>query len=303
MLKDVFTNQEFMFDVGDGHTLYVQDWGNKDAAVPTIFLHGGPGSQVKDRYKAAFNPKTQRVIFYDQRGCGQSSPAGSLENNTTQALIGDISKIADKLSISRFSLHGSSWGSTLSLAYAIAQPERVANLVIGGVFTGSKAETDWLDKGHFKTFYPDVWDAYVKRTPEEYQTNPSEYHFDKIINGTPEEQKLSGYAYACLESGVIQLDDRFTADDFETYDPAGIKIEMYYLSNGCFMPDRYILENTDKLTMPVYIVQGRYDMVCPPTTAYELHNKLANSKLCWTLSGHKVEHEGQNIFKTILSEL
>jgi proline iminopeptidase len=303
MLKDTFTIQELMLDVGDGHTLYIQDWGNPDAAIPTIFLHGGPGSSLKEKHKAVFNPQTQRVIFFDQRGCGQSTPTGSLEGNTTQALVADISQIADELGITKFNLHGSSWGSALSLAYAIENPDRVANLVIGGVFTGSKSEADWIDQGHFKTFYPDVWDAYVGRTPIEYRTNPSEYHFEKIMNGTPEEQKLSGYAYSCLESGVIQLDDRFVADDFETYDPAGIKIEMQYLINGCFMPDRYIFDNTDKLNMPVYIVQGRYDMVCPPSTAYELHNKLTNSTIYWTLSGHHVEHEGQNIFKAILAGL
>lgn len=236
-------------------------------------------------------------------GAGQSTPFGSLENNTTQDLISDISKIADKLNIATFNLHGTSWGSVLALAYAIAHPERVATLVIGGVFTGSKAEADWIDQGHFKSFYPDVWQDYLERTPNEHQADPSAYHFDKVIHGTPEEQELSGYAYDCLESGVIQLDDRFTADDFTEYDPSKIRIEMYYLSNGSFMPDRYILDNADKLTMPVYIVQGRYDMVCPPTTAHELHNKLPNSRIYWTLSGHRVEHEGQNVFKTILAGL
>jgi proline iminopeptidase len=303
MLKDSFTIQELMLDVGGGHTLYVQDWGNKDSAVPTIFLHGGPGSQLKEKYKAVFDPNTQRVIFFDQRGCGQSTPAGSLENNTTDKLISDITKIADELNISKFNINGSSWGSTLALGYGIAHPERVSALVLGAIFTGSKAEADWIDQGHFKTFYPDVWAAYLERTPEENRTNPSAYHFDKVINGTAQEQKASGYAYECLETGVIQLDDRFTPGDFAEYDPAGIRIEMYYLKNGCFMPDRYILDNTYKLTMPVHIVQGRYDMVCPPTAAYELHNKLVNSKMYWTLSGHHVEHEGQNIFKSILAGL
>jgi proline iminopeptidase len=301
MHKDSYTNQELMLDVGDGHRLYIQDWGNKDATVPTIFLHGGPGSQVKEKHKAVFDPKTQRVIFFDQRGSGQSLPSGSLKNNTTQNLITDITVIADKLSITKFNLHGSSWGSTLALAYAIENPGRVHALAIGGVFTGSKSETDWIDQGHFKTFYPDVWDAYIQRTPEEYRDNPSAYHFNKVINGTTDERKRSGYAYECLEGGVIQLDDRFTPSNFETYDPSGIHIGMYYLNNGCFMPDRYILENTDKLTMPIHIVQGRYDMVCPPTTAYELHNKLSDSKMYWTLSGHHVEHEGQNIFKSIIA--
>ena len=303
MQNDSFTNQEFMLDVGDGHQLHVVDWGNKDASVPYIHLHGGPGSQAKDKHKAPFDPAAQRVIFFDQRGCGLSTPYGLIENNTTQDLVADISKIADKLQIEKFSLHGTSWGSALALAYAIAHPERIAALVIGGVFTGSKFENDWIDRGHFKIFYPDVWQAYLDRTPEQYRDDPSAYHFDKVINGTPEEQKRSGYAYDCLESGIIRLDDRFQSEDFAEYDPASIRIEMHYLGKGCFMPDRYIFDNLAKLTMPIHVVQGRYDMVCPPATAYELHKKLPNSHLYWTLSGHAVEHEGENIFRAIIASL
>jgi proline iminopeptidase len=303
MLKDAYTIQELMLEVGDGHTLYVQDWGNKNAKNPTIVLHGGPGGQIKEKHKSAFDPAVNRVVFFDQRGSGQSIPAGSLENNTTSRLIEDISKIADNLKIKRFTLHGTSWGSTLSLAYAIAHPERVAAIVIGGIFTGSKSESDWINKGRFKDFYPDVWQAYLDRTPEAYRGDPSAYHYDRAENGTLEEQKASGYAYECLESGVIQLDDRFIADDFSTYDPSGVRIEMHYLKNGCFMPDRYIIDNVSKLTMPVYIVQGRYDMVCPPITAYEIHKKLPQSYLYWTVSGHHVDHEGENIFRSIITQL
>lgn len=303
MNKDDFVISEKMLDVGDGHKLYVQEWGNPAVSVPVIFLHGGPGGQIKDKYRGAFNPKTQRVLFFDQRGCGKSTPYGSLENNTTDKLIADISKIADTFNAKTFTLHGSSWGSTLALAYALAQPERIHALVIGGIFTGSKLESDWIDKGLFKTFFPDVWQTYLDRTPTKHHSNPSKYHFDKVINGTPEEQKLSGYAYDCLESGVIQLDDRQRPEDFEEYDPAGIRIEMYYLANGCFLPDRYILDNAHRLNMPVHIVQGRYDMVCPPHTAYELSNKLSHSQLYWTLSGHKHEHEGGNIFRSIFASL
>lgn len=303
MQKDDYTNEEFTLEVGDGNVLYVQDWGNKNAEVPYIYLHGGPGSSTKDKYKSTFDPQIHRVIFFDQRGSGKSTPSGSIRSNTTDDLISDISKIADRLEITNFNLQGTSWGSALALAYAIAHPERVGALVIGGVYTGSQSENDWLEQGRFKTFYPDVWQAYVDRTPDAFKTNPSSYHFDKVFNGSPEEQKASGYAYDCLESGVIKLDDRFTPEDYSDYDPSGIRIEMHYLSNGCFMPDRYILDNADKLTMPVHIVQGRYDMVCPPETAYALHSKLKDSRLYWTLNGHAVEHEGQNIFKAIVANL
>ena len=144
MNKDPYIISENMFDVGDGHRLYVQEWGNPDASTTTIFLHGGPGGQIRDKHKGAFDPKTQHVIFFDQRGCGRSTPYGSLENNDTNKLIEDISKIADAFNIKTFVLHGSSWGSTLALAYALAHPERVYALVIGGIFTGSKAEIDWI---------------------------------------------------------------------------------------------------------------------------------------------------------------
>ncbi len=301
MQHDVYTNQELMIDVGDGHTLYVLDWGNKDAKVPFIFLHGGPGSSVKDKHKASFDPARQRVIFFDQRGCGRSTPLGSVENNTTEKLISDISTIAGSLQIPKFIVHGTSWGSTLALAYAIKHPERVSALVIGGVFTASQVETDWLDHGGFRTFYPDAWQAYVERTPEQYRNNPSAYHFDQVMNGTPEEQKASGYAYECMESAVVKLDDRPSPNDYTDYDPTGIRIEMHYMSSSCFMPESYIFDNVDKLTMPIHIVQGRYDMVCPPMTAYKLHQTLKNSHLYWTLSGHAVDHEGQNIFKTIFA--
>jgi len=303
MNKDQYVASEKMLDVGDGHTLYVQEWGNPEASVPVVFLHGGPGSQVKDRHKGAFDPKSQRVLFFDQRGCGKSTPIGSLENNTTDELIEDISKIADAFNAETFTIHGSSWGSTLALAYALAHPERVHALVIGGIFTGSKAETEWIDQGQFRTFFPDVWQAYLDRTPAEHHNDPSKYHFDKVINGASDEQKLSGYAYDCLESGIIQLDDRRTPEFYEEYDPVGIRIEMQYLANGCFMPDRYILDNAYKLTMPVHIVQGRYDMVCPPQTAHELHGSLTNSHLYWTLAGHKHEHEGENLFRSIFASL
>lgn len=303
MNKDHYLISEKMLDVGDGHSLYIHEWGNANASTPIIFLHGGPGSHVRNSHKRVFDPTIHRVIFFDQRGSGKSTPYGSLENNTTDKLIEDISKIADSFGIKNFILRGNSWGSTLALAYALAHPERVHSLVLGGIFTGSKAEADWIDKGKFKLFFPDVWQAYLDKTPVEHHDDPSRYHFDKVINGTPEEQKMSGFVYECLEAGAIKLDDRFEPDSFEDYDPSGIRIGMYYLSHACFMPDRHILNNAHKLTMPVHIVQGRYDMVCPPHTAYELHTALPHSKLYWTLSGHSHEHEGENIFRSIFASM
>jgi proline iminopeptidase len=303
MTPDKHTNQELFLEVGHGHELYIQDWGNAQAATPIIWLHGGPGSCCKDTLKAHFSPEKQRVIFFDQRGCGKSLPYGSLENNTTADLIKDIDAIADKLAIEEFILVGGSWGSCLALAYGISKPKRVKAMVLYGIFTGSKAEIEWLDQGLFQTFYPEAWDRYLERTPKGHHNRPTAYHANLALGDDTEASKKSAYAYECLEANAIQLDDRFTPEPFETYDPAGMKIEMNYMQHGCFMPDRHILDNAHKLTMSVHIVQGRYDMVCPPATAYELNTLLPKGSLTWTINGHKAEHEAWSVMENILRML
>lgn len=303
MTPDKYTIKESYLEVGDGHTLYIHDWGNKSAEKPIIFLHGGPGSNVRDKFKALFNPTKQRVIFFDQRGCGKSTPYGEITNNTTDKLINDIELIAENLNLEKFIINGGSWGSCLALAYTIARPKRVIGLVLNGIFTGSKSEINWLNRGDFKLFYPEVWDKYLNNTPKEHQSNPTDYHIKQIKSKNKDDVLKSAYVFDCLESAVMNLDDRFEPDDIKTYDPAGAIIEITYLENNCFMPDRYIIDNVHKITAPVWLVQGRYDMICPPITAYEIHSKLPNSKIFWTISGHGIVHENWNIMRTILSEI
>lgn len=301
MTPDEHTIQETTIEVGDGHTLYMHEWGNPKSEQVFIFLHGGPGGSSKDRSKTVFDAAKHRVVFFDQRGCGKSLPYGSLEHNTTQDLIADITKIADHLEIKQFGLVGGSWGSCLALAYGIAEPDRVSSMVLNGIFTASPPEIKWLDNGLFRIFLPDVWERYLAATPEVHRGDPSKYHFKRIIGKDPEAAKRSAYAYESLEGGVVFLDDRFTAPNFEEYDPAGITIEVQYMANECFMPQNHILDNADRLTMPVWLVQGRYDMVCPPQTAYTLAGKLPRGELIWTTSGHAMERESWNVTRTILA--
>lgn len=303
MTPDEYTISEFFLDVDDGHQLYIQDWGNKKAKLPIIFLHGGPGGHCKDRHKGVFDPTRQRVIFFDQRGAGKSLPYGSLENNTTKHIVEDIEKIANHLNIKQFILTGGSWGSALALFYGLTHPQRVKAMVLSGIWTGSKQENDWIDKGLFKTFMPDAWEKYVRSVPKSYQPDPSSYHFPRILGDNQRAVKESGYAYENLEGAVIALDDRFTPDSFDDYDPAGIRIEVSYLVNTCFMPDRYILNNSHKLKMPIWLVQGRYDMVCPPKTAYELSQKIPQAELIFTISGHHQERESWNVIRSLLLQL
>jgi proline iminopeptidase len=303
MNPDAHTIAEHTLDVGHGHTLYIQDWGNKKAKTPIFFLHGGPGGQCKEKYKLPFDPTTQRVIFHDQRGSGRSTPYGRWHHNTTQDLAADITAIADFLNLEHFMLTGESWGSCLALYYAIKEPNRVKALVVGGVFTGSQAEIDWLDKGMFQAHFPDAWERYVEATPKQFRNDPSAYHTAQVLGSDPAAATKSALAYSELEGSVMSLSDTYQPTNPDDFEPASMIIEMRYLSKRCFLPDRFILKNAAKLTMPLYIVQGRYDFVCPPETAYELSKRAPNTHLTWVSSGHKNEHENTTAKRLIYKHL
>jgi proline iminopeptidase len=202
MKPDEFTIEEAFIDVGDGFQIYAMDWGNKKATLPIIRLHGGPGSMAKNRHLELYNPYEQRVIVFDQRGCGRSLPYGALENNTTDKLVEDISKVADHFKIDQFILTGSSWGSCLALAYALKYPKRVTAMALQGVFTGSQSEIDYLDSGKFQTFFPEVWEHFVDQTPKEFQKDPAAYHMKRMLGENPEAIASSAYAYSSMEGGA-----------------------------------------------------------------------------------------------------
>lgn len=287
MTPDDYTLEEKMLDVGDGHRLYTQLWGSKDAAETFVFLHGGPGAGCSDKHKLLFNPLKHRVIFFDQRGSGNSLPVGSLEANTTDNLVEDINRVTKYYKVDKFTITGGSWGSCLALVYAIRYPKRVVRMVLRGIFTARQSEIDFLEQGQFRAFFPDVWDAFVQSVPKAFQDNPSKYHRQRLLGKDVGAAKRSAFAFLQLESSVMGLDDRRgLALDYETFDPAGITIEFYYTANKCFLPEAYIFDNADKLTMPVSLVQGRYDAVCAPVTAWELSRLLPDGQLFWTTAGH-----------------
>lgn len=302
MTPDEHTIQELMLEVGDGHTLYVHEWGNKGSQDVIFMLHGGPGGGSSDSYKQLFDPARHRVVFHDQRGAGRSLPYGSLEHNTTQDLVADIDRIADKLGVNRFRLVGRSWGSCLALAYAQSQPGRVSGLILGGVFTGSQREIDWLDKGMFRIFFPDAWETYVSTVPEEHRADPSAYHFERALGDDADAAAESGRAYETLAGSLMSLDDRPRSINPEGYDVASIRTEIHYMQHGCFLQERQIIDAASTLTMPVWLIQGRYDMICPPATAYDLDRLLPDSTLVWTQEGHRTGHETWNLIRTILNQ-
>lgn len=294
MTPDEFTNEELTLAVGNGHKLYVHDWGNKDAKYPIVFLHSGPGNGCADKHKQRFNPVQQRVIFHDQRGSGRSTPYGELKRNTTDDLIADIEKIATKLDVPQFILTGASWGSTLALGYALKHPERVKSLVIQGVFTGSKQEVSYLWDGLHRTHFPDTWQRFVASVPEAHRQNPGAYHFERIFSHDKQAVLEAAKAIGNLEGSLVRLDDRFAPSVIDkNFDPTQLRIEAHYNVNDSFFPeDRYIMNNAHKIKTPTWIVQGRYDFVCPPITAHELSQKMPNSQLIWTEAGHSSSDRG-----------
>ena len=301
MTPDTYTNQELMLDVGDGHAVYIHDWGNPKAKNPIVVLHGGPGYGFSDRHKQRYDPSKQRVIFHDQRGGGKSTPYGSIENNTTDYLVEDVQKIVNYLKLDTFILTGGSWGSTLALMYALKYPEQISALILSGIYTASQQETLYLHNGLYRTHFPDVWQRLLERAPNEHQDDPMAYHLERIFSSNEAEAAESARAYQDCEAALLHLDDRFTPSPEKEFDATPAKLEAHYLSQDCFMPeDRYILHNAHKIKIPTWIVQGRYDFICPPITAYELDQKLPNSTFIWTQAGHANDRNNYEVMRTLL---
>jgi proline iminopeptidase len=305
MTPDKHTNQELFLDVGNDHQLYVQDWGNPKAKTAIIYLHGGPGAGCNDGHKQPYDPATQRVIFFDQRGSGKSLPAGSIDHNTTNDLIDDISRIADKLKLEKFILHGRSWGSCLALSYAIQHPHKVAALVIGGIFLGTREELDFDEKGtRYDTFFPKAWRDFLDTVPKSERQAPMKYHLQRVVGSDPAAAKDSAYAYSQLILAVLRLDDRSRTLDYETFEATSLRIEAHYKLHHCFLEDNYILKHAASLTMPVWIVQGRYDVMCVPKVADELHRALPNSHLTYVAAGHAGSDRAiYDVARTVLTTL
>ncbi len=302
MKPDSNTIEEKIMSVGNGHKLYAQLWGNPNG-LPVVFLHGGPGSGCSDNHKSLFDPAYHKVLFFDQRGSGNSTPMGSLKHNTTEDLVADITKLTDEFGLERFVLTGGSWGSCLALVYAIQNPERVISLVIRGIFTGRQTEIEFLDQGRFQAFFPDVWENFAQSVPEKFRHDPGQYHQPRIFGDDPKAAKESAFEYSKMEGAVMSLDDRARTPAFEDFDPQAITVEMHYLVNNCFLEEGYVFTHAQELKMPVYLLQGRFDAVCPPYTAFELSKLLPNNRLIWTTAGHSGNDRANwEITKTLLRE-
>lgn len=305
MNDDEYTIESGFLDVGDGHKIYYQRWGNINAK-PIFYLHGGPGSGSKDAYKLNFNPDKQQVIFHDQRGCGKSQPFGKLEYNNTQELIEDINKLQKHLKLlnEKIILYGGSWGSCLALAYSVTHPNRVSKLLIYGVYTGTRSETNYIQQGGLATHFPESWQQYIEVVPENMRKNTVKYYYEQIQN---KDQKIADdhiRRWNVNEDSAVSIDPDLPAieqSSAEIDDKARsvALIEAHYFVNDCFMPENYIYKNAKKLSkIPTIIVQGRHDHVCPPETAYKLSKAIGeNCHLQITSGSHAREGAFRDVIK------
>lgn len=262
------------FDVGDGHTLYVEEAGT-ETGIPALFLHGGPGGGIAASNRRFFDPDRYRVVFVDQRGSGKSTPQGSVHANTTPHLIEDLEVVRQHLGIERWMLFGGSWGSTLSLAYAQKYSERVTGLILRGIFMLRRSERNWFYQDGLRNIQPEEWERFASVIPPNERSDVLAAYERRLLGNNPEEAQRCSQAWARWEAvnSSLEPDSRLIETLIEPTMALNMaRIMVHYLTNGGFFPSEdALLDGVEKIrTIPTVIIQARYDLCCPITTAYEL---------------------------------
>ncbi|RMH47243.1 MAG: prolyl aminopeptidase [Alphaproteobacteria bacterium] len=285
-----------MVEVSGGHTLYVEECGNP-LGEPVVVLHGGPGGGCSPGMRRFFDPDHYRIVLFDQRGCGRSRPHASVRFNTTWDLIEDIEAIRTRLGIARWIVFGGSWGAALGLLYAQAHPDHVRALVLRGVFLMTAAELDWFYGGPAGAFWPERWERFVAMIPPAERGDLIAAYHRRLFGPSQEEQIRYARAWVAWESGLAALDPGPGAERSGSaeYARAFARLEAHYFVNRGFLErDDQILANMDRIAgIPGFIVQGRYDLICPPRSAWALHRAWPGSELHMVMAaGHALSEPG-----------
>ena len=263
------------------HSLYVEESGNP-AGIPVVFLHGGPGSGSSPAHRQFFDPDAYRIVVFDQRGAGKSTPHGCIDNNTTDHLINDLEQLRMTLGIERWMVFGGSWGSTLALAYAIRHPNRCLGLVLRGIFLARPAELDWFMRGIGQVF-PEHWSAWVNYLPEPDRANVCSAYYDLLKHPDPAVHLPAARAWSSYEGACSTLrpNAEVVANFASDRVALGLaRIEAHYFAHDFFMPPGHLLDGVANIRhLPCTIVQGRYDMVCPFVSAYDLKRAWPEAQL------------------------
>jgi proline iminopeptidase len=269
--------------VSDVHSVYYEQSGNPEGK-PVVFLHGGPGGGTSPKQRRFFDPARYRIVLFDQRGCGKSRPHASLEDNTTWHLVSDIEKLREKLGVSRWQVFGGSWGSTLALSYAEKYPERVTELVLRGIFLLRRWELEWFYQSGTSRLFPDAFRAYEQLIPKEERGDLIGAYYRRLTSDDAAVRQEAARVWSVWEASTSHL---FADEDYirncagDAFSLAFARIEAHYFQHGGFLArENQLIEDVGRIRhVPTVIVQGRYDVVCPVQSAWELARAFPEAKL------------------------
>jgi len=266
---------------GDGHSLYWEQCGNPEG-VPVLFLHGGPGAGLSPSHRRFFDPAYYRIVLFDQRGAGQSTPLGEYRHNTTPLLVADIEAIRKMLAIEQWLVFGGSWGSTLALAYGQAHPAACLGFILRGIFLCTKAEVSWFING-MNWFFPEVYAEFAAAIPADERDDLLQAYCRRLFSDDPAVYLPAAKSWSRYESSCLFLTPQASAvEEFEQVEVSlGLgRLEAHYMLHGGFMAEDQLINNISTIRhLPAVIVQGRYDVICPPNTAWRLHQAWPESVL------------------------
>jgi len=265
------------------HTLYYEQCGNP-RGKPVVFLHGGPGAGCNPKTRRFFDPAHYRIVQFDQRGCGRSTPHAELTDNTTWHLVADIERLREHLHIERWQVFGGSWGSTLALAYAQAHPQRVTELVLRGIFLLRRWELEWFYQKGCDAIYPDAWEPYIEHIPRGERGDLIGAYYRRLTSADAAVRLAAAKAWSTWEGGtsyLLQNPDYIASTGADEFALQFARIECHYFVHGGFFEcDDQLLRDAHKLKhIPAVIVQGRYDVVCPLRSAWDLHRAWPEAEL------------------------
>ena len=276
--------------VGDGHALYVEQCGNP-AGLPVVFLHGGPGAGLAKYHRQFFDPARWCIVLFDQRGAGKSTPFAGLEANTTQDLIADIETIRTQLGIERWLVFGGSWGSTLALAYAEAHPACITGLVLRGIFLGRRWEIMWLyEEGGAGRIRPENFRRFVAAIPPAEREHILDAYWQRLTAADEAVRVAAARAWGAWEGSALSLEECPEAEATFSSPEVAVslaRLEAHYFRNDCFLEPDQLLRDLDRIRhIPAVIVQGRYDIICPVQSAFELHEAWPEAEYHVVIAGH-----------------
>ena len=266
--------------VSSVHSLYYEETGNPNG-IPVVFLHGGPGVGAQSAFRTFFDPQRCRLNLVSQRGAPESQPLGELSGNDTWQVMKDIERLRLHLGIERWFVFGGSWGSTLALTYAIHHPERAAGLVLRGIFLGAQSELDWMYRDGASRIYPEEWERFITPIPPAERVDLVSAYYSCLTSAEYATRLEYARAWCAWEDSIIRLIPRPPKEEEDANIIAFARIECHYMINRLFFPsDSYLLDHLEPVRhIPVWIAQGRYDIICPVVAALQLSRRLSNCRL------------------------